>query len=267
MKTIFMSRFAPVFISTILCSCTVATQLTSLKQLRISDSSTSRTELYKARLSAVKKAPNFGFRNIIANSIFVQFLQYFGDDRARHQNGYGDSPEYLAAAIRHDPYFRDLYVFLSGSTTLYAGAPERTVKVISEGLEDIADKPAPDSYYIWRYKGTDELLFLNDGESARISFEMAADWAKESDDKYASLIGQVSEQTARFLSSNPDSKLAQINAWGSVLANALDDDTRAHTISRIRQLGGDVVLTESGEFSIQYEKAEIESEDLEDSDI
>lgn len=208
------------------------------------------------RLKVIEKMPDLGFSNMYANWSFIQFLQYFGDDEARQKTGYSDSPEYLSTAIHHDPYFRDFYIFLSGSTTIYAGKPEETVKVMSEGLAQIRQKRAPDSYYIWRYKGTDELLFLNDGKSAQKSFEMAAKWAYESSDEVADAVGKVSEQTAQFLADNPASKLAQINAWGGILTTALDNETRNRAIAKIRELGGDVVVGSDGQLQIKYAQVE-----------
>jgi len=208
------------------------------------------------QLRMMAKMPSLGFRNMLANHIFVQFLQYFSDNEARQQIGYGDSAKYLSAAIQHDPYFRKFYVFLSGSSTLYAGTPEETVQIMAKGLERLSEQRPVDGYYIWRYKGTDELLFLNDGEAAQKSFEMAADWALQSAGEEAAVIAQISQQTAQFLASSPDSHLAQINAWGSILTTALDSQMRDKAIRRIHELGGDVTITEGGEIQITSSRAE-----------
>ncbi len=239
-----------------LCCLVALIQFQSLQKLKMNTDSSKSCSLSAAELLALKKMPSVGFRNIVANWTFVQFLQYFGDDDVRKQTGYGDSANYLSATIRHDPYYREFYVFLSGSTTIFAGKPEETVAVMSEGLAQLSTRRASDSYYIWRYKGTDELLFLNDGQSAQKSFEMAAKWAAQSDDVDGSIMSQISEQTAQFLADNPDSKLAQINAWGSVLTTALDDGTRKRAISKIRELGGDVLVTNDGQIQIEYSKVE-----------
>ena len=239
------------------CLCILAIlQCKALKQIQGINANADSFSLSGSQLTALKKMPVFGFRNIVANWSFVQFLQYFGDEDARRQTGYDDSPEYLSATIHNDPFFNDFYVFLSGSSTLYAGKPEKTISVMSEGLAQLHNYRAPDNYYIWRYKGTDELLFLNDGKSAQKSFKMAAEWASESSEENAVLIGKASQQTAQFLADNPDSKPAQINAWGNVLTTALDNNTRTRAVEKIRELGGDVFLTEDGEFKIKYSKSE-----------
>lgn len=240
-----------------LCCLVAVVQFQSLQQFKLnSDSSAQSHSLSDAQLSALKKMPSVGFHNVIADWSFVQFLQYFGDDEARARTGYDDSAKYLSAAIHHDPYFRKFYVFLSGSSTIFAGKPEETIQVMSEGLDQLDTHRAPDSYYIWRYKGTDELLFLNDGKAAQKSFERAANWALQSDDEDATAVAQVSQQTAQFLAENPDSHLAQINAWGSILSTALDSQTQDRAIVKIRELGGDVVMTENGQLQIEYSQAE-----------
>jgi hypothetical protein len=239
-----------------ICCLATTVQFQSLQKLNSSNPSARSYSLSSAQLSALKTMPPVGFRNVIADWSFVQFLQYFGDDKAREKTGYDDSAKYLSAAIHHDPYLRDFYVFLSGSSTTFAGKPEETIQVMSEGLNQLSVHRAPDNYYIWRYKGTDELLFLNDGEAARKSFEMAANWALQSADEEATMIAQVSQQTAQFLDENPNSHLAQINAWGSILTTALDNQTRNRAIGKIRELGGDVVMTEDGQMQITYSRAE-----------
>lgn len=209
-----------------------------------------------ASLATIKQIPSLGFRNIVAGWSFIQFLQYFGDDTARRLNGYDDSAKYLSVAVHHDPYFRDFYIFVSGSTTLYAGNPRESIRIMAEGLSQMNKTRAPNNYYVWRYKGTDELLFLNDSKAAQKSFEMAAKWANESDDDAAESIAHLSKQTADFLKDNPGSKLAQINAWGSILTTAFDSTTRNRAISKIRELGGDISFTENGQLTIEYSRPE-----------
>ena len=109
-----------------------------------------------------------------------------------------------------------------------------------------------DSFYIWRYKGIDELLFLGDGKAAQHSFETAADWAAQSDYAGSDVIEKASRQTAEFLAQNPESETAQIQAWGSVLASAINQTTRQQAISQIEKLGGKVTITENGQFKVEF---------------
>jgi len=227
-----------------------------LTQVGNQQNTSTHTEQNTEQIKLMATMPALGFRNMLSNYAFVSFLQYFGDDEARRTIGYSDSAEYFSTVIHHDPYFKDFYVFLSGSSTLYAGMPEETVQIMSKGLASFREQRPDDSYYIWRYKGTDELLFLNDGKSAQSSFKVAADWALQIPGEEASAVAKISKQTANFLAENPDSQPAQISAWSNILSTALDDQTRNRAIEKIRELGGDVLVTEDGRVQITLSKAE-----------
>lgn len=213
-------------------------------------------EAEKLRLGLLRKLPTFGFDNLMADWVFLDFLEYFGDDLAREKTGYALSPEYFEVILRRDPRFLDAYLFLSGSASIYAGLPQRAVNLMAEGLKHLSPQAPPRSYYVWRYKGTDELLFLGDSQAAQRSFETAADWASTYSDPESQQIAQVSRRTAQFLARNPRSKTAQVAAWSTVLSNATDDRTRKIAIERIRGLGGDVFITPEGQVRILPPKAD-----------
>jgi hypothetical protein len=200
----------------------------------------------KLRLNLLRKLPTFGFSNLLADWVFLGFLQYFGDAPARAKAGYQLSPEYFEVILGHDPYFRDGYLFLSSSTSLYAGMPERSVAIMAKHLKQLSPQTPPKSYYIWRYKGIDELLFLGDAKAAQHSFEMAAEWASTYTDAEGQSVAAFSRRTAQFLARNPKSKFAQVATWSQVLSNALDDRTRQLAVERIRALGGDVATGADG---------------------
>lgn len=208
-------------------------------------------ESERLQLELMQKLPSFGFENMIGNWVFIKFAQYFGDEAARDKSDYSLSPEYFKVIINRDPYFLDAYRFLSSSTTLYAGMPESTVALMQQGLKSLAPKVPDKSYYIWRYKGTDELLFLGNAQAARQSFETAGKWADAYTDDDSKLVAKISHQTAQFLAKNPNSKSAQVSAWSMVLNNAFDDRVRKIAISRIQALGGTVSITPDGQVKVQ----------------
>ena len=212
----------------------------------------SNVEQTVEQLKILKNTPSIGFGNSIADWGFLQFLQYFGDEKARNTSGYSLSPDYFSAVLAHDPYYKDFYLFLSESTTFYAGMPDRTVEIMKTKLSYLEENRAPDSYYIWRYKATDELLFLDDSKTAQQSFEMAATWAEESTEKGSKLIAALSQQTADFLASDPDSTQAKIGAWGSVLTTSRDKQTQERAVQSINKLGGRVIVSDTGGVSIEY---------------
>jgi len=188
--------------------------------------------------------------------VFLNFLQYFGDDDARAVTGYDLGPDYFEIIVDHDPRFLGAYTSLSTSISLYAGRPEESVALMEKGLKAMSPHIPLKSYYVWRYKGVDELLFLGDTQAARQSFEKAAEWASTYSDEESQYVAALSRKTAQFLARNPKSKSAQVVAWTMVLNYATDDRTRKIAISRIEALGGKVTITPEGKLMIQAPRAD-----------
>ncbi|MBD1927047.1 hypothetical protein H6F74_12435 [Trichocoleus sp. FACHB-90] len=253
-----LSQWIGASVVTIVCSLAIGLlQVPQLKQISTKAKTASLEELNKElqaeklRLNLLHKTPSFGFNNLFANWAFLGFLTYLGDDSAREQTGYSLSPEYFEIIVDRDPRFFKMYLFLSNTISMYAGMPEESVALMEKGLKSLSPKAPPRSYYVWRYKGTDELLFLGDAQAARKSFEKAAEWASVYADTDSQNVAAISRQTAQFLARNPNSKYAQVGAWSMVLQNAVDDRTRKIAISRIEGLGGKVVVTPEGEVRVQ----------------
>lgn len=204
----------------------------------------------EVQLNLLEKVPTFGFDNLIADWTFLNFLQYFGDEPAREQTDYSLSAEFFDVILARNPRFLAAYTFLSTSTALYAGQPERSVELMNQGLQSLNPTVPAGSFFVWRNKGIDELLFLGDAQAARRSFETAAEWARQSTVMGSAEVAALSQQTAQFLANNPDSKTAQVSAWAMVLENAPDNRTRRTAVDRIRVLGGDVVLGPNGGIQI-----------------
>ncbi len=207
-------------------------------------------EVERAQLQLLSKTPSFGFNNLLANWVFLRFLQYFGDVPARDRTDYRLSPEYFEVILARDPRFIDAYLFLSVSTSIFAAMPDRTVGLMNQGVATLSPQAPPYAYKVWRWKGIDELLFLGDGATARQSFIKAAEWARMYPDPESQQFADISASAAAFLTRNPDSRMAQIAAWTMVLSNAFDDRTRKIAVDRIEQLGGKLVSTPEGGFRI-----------------
>ncbi|MCG6136919.1 MAG: hypothetical protein MET45_20160 [Nostoc sp. LLA-1] len=197
-------------------------------------------------LNLLKKMPSFGYGNLIANWVYLSYLQYFGDDEVRGKTGYRLSPEYFEVILERDPRFLAAYLSLSSSTTIYAGMPERSIGLMEKGLKSLSPWVPKRSYYVWRYKGIDELLFASNTESAQQSFTTASEWASNFSDEESQLVAEASQRTARFLSQNPSRRSTQISAWVMVLNNQVDERTRKRAISEIEALGGKVTSSPEG---------------------
>lgn len=211
----------------------------------------------KIRLDLLEKIPSLGFSNLIANWTLLSFFQYFGDDTARDRTGYELSPEYFKIIVDRDPHFIKSYLFLSTSVSLFAGEPEKAIALMEKGTQSLIPEQ-PQAYYVWRYKGTDELLFLGDTKKAEKSFRKAAEWASEFSDPESQNVAALSRRTAEFLADDPDIRIAQEGAWAMILVNALnakDDRTRKRVIERIEAQGGKVIISPQGAVSVQLSKA------------
>jgi hypothetical protein len=69
-------------------------------------------EAEQVQLNLLKKAPTFGFDNVVADWVFLRFLQYFGDEPVRLRTDYRLSPEYFEVILGRDPHFSLAYLFL-----------------------------------------------------------------------------------------------------------------------------------------------------------
>jgi hypothetical protein len=207
-----------------------------------------RTKMY---LSLAKTFPTFGFDNLVADWYFLDFIQYFGDTDVRQRAGYGSSMEYFDAILDRDPRFLHSYFYLSSTGSMYAGAPERSVKIMERGLKLLSPQVPDRGYYIWRLKAVDELLFLGNVPAARNSMQNAANWARQVPTPEAQNVARLSQNTATYLARNPNSKKAQFDTWSMVLNAAVDDFVAKRAIAGIVATGGKVTINPDGTFKIE----------------
>ncbi len=197
-------------------------------------------------LSALKlrnTAPNFGFKNLIADLTYLEFIQYYGDKSARKATGYSLSPEYFELIANHDPQFTQAYLTLSTANSVYAGKPDQTVNLMNQVL-NAESLPSKNSHLMWTLKAMDESIFLGDIPAAKESYEQAADLVLKQDnarfnqqyDLATLKSAQVIRQKAQFLATKPDPTKTQINAWQSVLPNVVKQSEKQEIRDRIKSL-------------------------------
>lgn len=213
---------------------------------------TQQSRLAETNLKLILDLPALGFDNLLSNWVFLSFLQYFGDFDTRDFVGYGLSPDFFEVIVERDPYFMDTYLYLTNAVSVYAGQPQKSIYLMDKGLITMSPNLPARSYFIWRYKGTDQLLFVGDNQAAQTSFQTAADWATQSSDQEAPLVAQLSQRTANFLATDPNSRPAVINGWMNVLSRAIDDNVRKEAIAQIEALGGKVLVAEDGQVTVRY---------------
>lgn len=235
-----------------------------------------QVEQEKTRLRLLKQIPasGFGLNNIISDLTFLSFLQYFGDDKARvdSKTGYGISPNYFEVIVDRDPRFLYSYIFLSTSSSIYAGQPGRATELMGKAVKSLSPEQMAYAYTVWRRKGVDELLFLGDVKASLASHLKAAEWverAKRANKKFSpdlnfgptglpevDTIAARLRGTAEFLRNSLDSKdkekvaknikRARIASWSDVLQNAVDKKTLEIATNELNKLDVDVKIEQNG---------------------
>ena len=184
-------------------------------------------------LNLKKIIPNFGFDNLFADSLYLEFVQYFGDETARKATGYTLTTEYFEAIAKRDPQFIEAYLTLSTANSMYAGKAEATVSLMEKVLKTNPQN-SEDFYLLWTLKGMDESIFLGDTQAAQNSYLQAAKLA--SNHHPTSNVVEFNQKRAQFLATNPDTTQAQITGWRSVLPNVVKKEERQAIRDRISTL-------------------------------
>lgn len=196
------------------------------------------------QIQLMKRSPTLGFDNAIANWAFLKFIGYFGDEQLRNQTGYQLNSDYFDLLTKSDPRFMEAYLFISSAVSFMQANPELGVELMDRGTAVLSPEINPISYLLWRYKGIDQLLLLNDIPGAIKSHEMAAEWVKGTpDEDFAS----VYEQTAQFLKSNPDSISVRFWAWSEIYYSTVDKTVRSRAEEELLKLGANKRVAEDGQ--------------------
>ena len=191
-------------------------------------------------LNTQKLIPTFGFDNLRADLTYLQFVQYFGDEEARKQTGYGLVSSYFETVNDYDPNFTQANLMFSVANSMYAGQPEKTVAMMEKVLES-SSPDLEDTYLIWFSKGLDELLFLGDNQAALNSHYNSTKSLMNREnidlnDLAIRNITQANQGKIKYLNTNPDTTKAQILAWQTVLPNVVDPINHQRISDRITVL-------------------------------
>ena len=201
-------------------------------------------------LSFWKRFSAFGYGNLLADWFFLRFIQYYGDDTARDKTGYELNPQFLELIIKYDPKFVPAYLIFSSAISIDAAMPDKSIELLGQGLKHISPYQ-PDANYVWLYRATDQILFTNDVEGARYSYNMAADWA---DIALNHRLAKANRKTAQYISNHPYSKKNRIAAWQLILTHNRFAKTRQVALNKIRELGGTIKIQPNGAIVIASPK-------------
>lgn len=196
------------------------------------------------QIELMKRSPTLGFDNAIANWAFLKFIGYFGDEELRKQTGYELNDDYFDLLTKTDPRFMEAYLFISSAVSFMQAKPELAVELMDRGTAVLSPDINPRSYLLWRYKGIDQLLLVNDIPGAIQSHEMAADWIEGTPDED---YGPIYEQTAQFLKSNPDNVSVRFWAWSEIYYTTVDKTVKERAETELLQLGAKKRVAEDGQ--------------------
>lgn len=196
------------------------------------------------QIELMKRSPTLGFDNAIADWAFIKFIGYFGDEELRNQTGYELNDDYFDLLTQRDPRFMEAYLFISSAVSFMQAQPELGVKLMERGTAALSPQLNPRSYLLWRYKGIDQLLLVNDIPGAIKSHEMAAEWVKVTPDED---YGSIYEQTAQFLKTNPDNTSVRFWAWSEVYYSTVDRTVKKRAEAELLKLGANKRVAESGQ--------------------
>lgn len=223
----------------------VLMQQTRLDQASLKQLNPEQAEQQEAlQIELMKRSPTLGFDNAIADWAFLKFIGYFGDEELRKQTGYELNDDYFDLLTQRDPRFMEAYLFISSAVSFMQAKPELGVELMDRGTAALSPELNPRSYLLWRYKGIDQLLLVNDIPGAIESHEKAAEWVKGTpDEQYASIYAQ----SAEFLKSNPDNISVRFWAWSEIYYTTVDKTVKARAEDELLKLGAKKRVGEDGQ--------------------
>ena len=237
-----------IFISSAIGITTLQKPLLNPEQNIVSDDVYQQEEAIGNNLALIKKLPTFGFDNLISSWLFLDFIQYYGNSKARDITGYRLLPKYYEIIVDKDPRYVNSYFILDPATTLFSGRPDLSVRYMNQGLNYL--QPEQEwAHQVWFFKAIDELLFLGETQEAIKSYEKAAEWVAITEREETAGFYEIYQGTAEFLKQNPDSRQARFGAWMMVFRNAPDDKTRIFVLKNLKELGAKITV-ENGTLSI-----------------
>jgi hypothetical protein len=190
-------------------------------------------EKIDAVLSVGKSLPSFGYRNLLADLLWLRFVQYYGDVQARERTGYRYSYEYLNLITDRDPRFEKAYLFANLAVTYQMVRTDLSEKLLLKGIAH-----NPKSYQIWQARGFLHFLYTGDLPKAAYAFRKNAGLAVSQE-------GNAKQQWANYWINiarsielpNVDTRYTRRKIWEEIFNSALDRQTRRMALVYLNTLG------------------------------
>lgn len=173
-----------------------------------------------------------GYQGFTASSLWLSFIQYYGDD-ARREVGYSSTSDYLESIVESEPRFVDAYFLASSAVAIRSGRPGNAVNLLEKALDAIKPDWYSDAYRIPHQLGGLNFLYLGDEQKSQEYYYQAADWyeAVYEDSR------QGWRELANNIANNPRSKRAQFNAWMQSYQVNPDPEIKDYILEKLGELG------------------------------
>lgn len=176
-----------------------------------------------------------GYGNLVADSGWLRFVQYYGDAASRSQSGYRQSYRYLEAITAADPRFERAYLFANAAVAGRTARPDLAGQLLERGIQAEPLSPA-----LWQARGLLHWIYTGDTRQAAWSFRRAAGLAVLKAGNAAQNQANQWLLLSRVLGCLPSSRWLQRKIWREVYSSAPDSETRRRAATRLTALGVDV---------------------------
>ncbi|AGY56329.1 hypothetical protein [Gloeobacter kilaueensis] len=177
----------------------------------------------------------FGWRNLLADWLWLQYVQYFGDVAARKKSGYGLSAEYIQAITALDPAFIFAATQANYAVAEQMGAPKEAIAILTAAAKRNPGRAdalgMPGSWYLWRLAGSVAFRHLGHYRQAAAYFERAA--------REPGAPAVMRDNAAAFYNASNDRERA-IQLWREFYVSAPTAQLRAEGRRRLAALGVEV---------------------------
>ena len=173
-----------------------------------------------------------GYRGLTASSLWLSFIQYYGDE-ARREVGYSHASDYLESIVDSEPRFVDAYFLASSAIGYRSSAPESAASLLETALNTVNPDWYGKAYRIPHQLAGLNFLFLGNEQKSRDYYYQAAEWYETTHEDSR----QGWRDLANKIANNPRSKRAQFNAWMQSYQVNPDPEIQDYILQKLDELG------------------------------
>lgn len=186
---------------------------------------------------------HLGFKNLSADLLWLDFIQYFGGVVQGTEIDGDFSYEYLNSIAKFDPRFTEVYLFSTVALAWKQARPDLALLLLHKGAAEISPSRDFRQYRIWYQIALVEALWNGNFLAGVRAFNEAASAIQEIPEERRILLGiSFSPDSLRNLGlrleSNPNSTQVRFDLWVQVFNDASSLEAKALAFSQLDALGG-----------------------------